>query len=48
LFGFFDSLSLKLQNQAIPPQFALMLPYVMSVVVMLVFYLKDKKKLEIA
>jgi simple sugar transport system permease protein len=48
LFGFFDSLSLKLQNQAIPPQFALMLPYVMSVVVMLVFYLKDKKKLETA
>lgn len=44
LFGFFDCLSLKLQNDKIPPQFALMLPYIMSVVVLLVFYLKDQSK----
>lgn len=46
LFGLFDCLSLKLQNDKIPPQFALMLPYIMSVVILLIFYVKDRARLE--
>lgn len=46
LFGLFDALSLKLQYEKIPPQFALMLPYVMSIMVLLFFYLKDKRTLQ--
>ncbi len=44
LFGLFDALSVKLQNEKIAPQFALMLPYIMSVVVLLLFHLKTRKQ----
>ncbi len=46
LFGVFDALSIKLQSEKIAPQFALMLPYVMSVVVLLLFHLKTRKRLK--
>jgi len=46
LFGVFDALSVKLQSEKIAPQFALMLPYVMSVVVLLLFHLKTRKRLK--
>jgi simple sugar transport system permease protein len=44
LFGLFDALSIKLQNENFPPQFALMLPYVMSILVLFLFYLRARTK----
>ncbi len=43
LFGFFDALSLRLQGAALPPQFSLMLPYIVSIVALVFFCIKDKK-----
>jgi simple sugar transport system permease protein len=48
LFGVFDALSVKLQSEKIAPQFALMLPYVMSVVVLLLFHMKSRRRLDSA
>lgn len=45
LFGLFDALSLKLQNEKIAPQFALMLPYVMSIVILLLFHMRTRRGL---
>lgn len=44
LFGFFDALSVKLQGAKMPPQFALMIPYIMSVMVLFVFYAREKRE----
>jgi len=43
LFGFMDAVSIRLQGLALPTHFTMMLPYVMTIVVMLFF--KDKSYL---
>jgi simple sugar transport system permease protein len=44
LFGLFDALTFQLQGANIPPQFALMLPYIMSVIILFIFYARDVKR----
>jgi len=43
LFGLFDALSVELQGANLPPQFPLMVPYIMSVLVLFVFYAREKR-----
>jgi len=44
LFGLFDALTFTIQGAHIPPQFALMLPYVMSVLILFAYCAADARK----
>jgi ABC-type uncharacterized transport system permease subunit len=44
LFGFFDALSVELQGANMPPQFPLMVPYIMSVLILFVFYARERSR----
>jgi simple sugar transport system permease protein len=44
LFGLFDALSVEIQGANMPPQFPLMVPYIMSVLILFVFYARERSR----
>jgi len=48
LFGFMYALALRLQGSAVPPQFVAMLPYVATIVVLVLFAVRARRRLAAA